>query len=518
MGGRAAGQGKAPAMNTADATSGHPQTNGLAAAALRVHPLLAIVIIAAAIRLPLAFWPNTHHNDEIFQYLEPAWRMLGHDSIVSWEWRYGMRGWLLPTLMAGPVELGDWLFPGGMGAFVAPRLVAAMASLSIVVSAWAFGARVSRTHAIVAGFVAAIWFELLYFAPHVLGEPLATAMLLPAALLLTRNAASQRDLAGAGALLGLTILFRFQYAPAVATLAVAACWGHWKKIVPMAIGGFAVLMLSAVADAAHGAVPFAWLVINIQQNLLLDRAADFGVTPAVAYLESFWSMWSIAIVPLTFAIVRGWRHAPELTCVAIVNIAFHSLIGHKEYRFIFLSVTLLIIIAALGSVDWIATLRTRPRWCRWSLPIIASGWLSVSAVLAVTGSMPAYWMRGIGAAKLASKLKADPQMCGLALYDVPIFLMPGRDRLAGRAPMYALYSGDPHAAGHLAAIALKASSAFNRILVYRSMEKELPSSFTGRGCEIVSGAEVCIFARDGGCDADAGLSFEINDVMTRAGL
>src|ERR1700742_2221827 len=79
-----------------------------------VHPLVLILLFAGAIRLPLAFWPNTHHNDEIFQYFEPAWRMLGHESIVSWEWRCGMRGWLLPTLLSGPVAIGDWLMPGGM--------------------------------------------------------------------------------------------------------------------------------------------------------------------------------------------------------------------------------------------------------------------------------------------------------------------------------------------------------------------------------------------------------------------
>jgi GPI mannosyltransferase 3 len=505
-------------MSTADAASGRSPTDGLTAAASRVHPLLAIVLIAAAIRLPLAFWPNIQHNDEIYQYIEPAWRMLGHDSIVSWEWRYGMRGWLLPTLMAGPVAVGEWLVPGGMGAFMLPRLVVATASLSIVVSAWTFGARVSRTHAMIAGFVTAIWFELVYFAPHTLGEPLATALLLPAALLLTRAAPSRRELAAAGALLALTVLFRFQYAPAVATLVIATCWRQWNNIAPIIIGGVAMLMVSAAADAAHGAVPFAWLVINVQQNLLHDRASDFGVTPAVAYVVNFWTMWSIAIVPLVFAIVRGWRHAPALVWVAIVNIAFHSLIGHKDYRFIFLSVTLLVILAALGSIDWIAMLRTRPRWGRWSVAILASGWLGVSSVLAITGPMPVYWIRGIGAAKLAATLKADPHMCGLALYDVPVFLMPGRERLAGRGPLYALYSGDPLAAGHLAAIAPKASPAFNRILVNHSMEKELPPDFTARGCENVNEWEICIFARDGGCDASAASSFDINDVLTRAGL
>jgi hypothetical protein len=337
-------------------------------------------------------------------------------------------------------------------------------------------------------------------------------------LLLTRATPSPRDLIGGGALLALTILFRFQYAPAVATLAVGACWRHWARMVPMTIGGVAVLAVSAIVDAAHGAVPFAWLIANIQQNLLHDRAAAFGVTPVIAYVNSFWFMWSIAIVPLLFAIARGWRHAPVLAWTACVNIGFHSLIGHKEYRFIFLSVTLLVILAALGSVDWIATLRSRPAWRRWAVAMIAGGWVSVSTALAMTGLMPDYWMQGLSVVKLTAELRADPQMCGLALYDTPFVVLSGRNRLAGRAPLYALLSTDPLAAGRLAAIAPKASAAFNRILARHAMQTELPPNFTPRGCASVGDAEVCIFARDGGCDANAASSFEINDVLKRADL
>ena len=64
----------------------------------RFHPLAALLLLAVAIRLPLAFWPNVDHPDEIFQYLEPAWRMLGRDSIVTWEWRDGIRSPFLPSL------------------------------------------------------------------------------------------------------------------------------------------------------------------------------------------------------------------------------------------------------------------------------------------------------------------------------------------------------------------------------------------------------------------------------------
>src|SRR4051794_9518588 len=289
-------------------TSADPSRGGGSSPAISIAgfpPLAALLLLAAAIRLPLAFWPNVIHPDEIFQSLEPAWRMLGHDGIVSWEWRYGMRGWLLPSLMAVPVGLGDWIAPDGTGAFVLPRLVAALASLSIVASAWVFGARVSRIHAIVAAFVAAIWFEFVSFAPHTLSEPLATAVILPAALLLTHAPLSQRQLALGGALLAFAFVFRFQYAPAIAVLALGACWRHWRNLLPLVAGGLTALAFAGVADAANGGVPFAWLIANVQQNLLNDRAAEFGLMPALTYLYGFWMMWSAAIVLLAFAIRQG---------------------------------------------------------------------------------------------------------------------------------------------------------------------------------------------------------------------
>ena len=480
----------------------------------RFHPLAALLLLAAAIRLAFAFWPNVLHPDEIFQYLEPAWRMLGHDGIVTWEWRYGMRSWLLPSLMAGPVGLGDWIAPGGTGAFVVPRLVAALASLSIVASAWFFGARISQTHATIAAFVAAIWFEFVSFAPHTLSEPLATAVILPAALLLTRASFSQRQLAVGGALLGLAFVIRFQYAPAIAVLALGACWRHWRNLIPLVAGGLIALVFGGVADAAHGGVPFAWLIANLQQNLLLDRAAEFGVTPTITYLYSFWMMWSAAIVLLLLAIQQAWRHAPLLLATAVVNIAFHSLIGHKEYRFIFLSVVLFIIIAALGSADWILWLRAKRAWRRSALPVVAGGWALISGALAVTGTMPDRWMRGVGAVQLAAELRDDPAFCGLALYKTPFHLLPGRDRLVGRSPLYAFYSTDPVASGNPAAVA-KAAPAFNRILSPRDSATDLPAGFSQRDCARVERDEVCIFARSGDCDAAAATPFLLDDVLVR---
>jgi hypothetical protein len=496
---------------------------------LRFYPLAALLLLAAAIRLPLAFWPNILHPDEVFQTIEPAWRVLGRDGIVAWEWHYGMRGWLLPSLLAAPIGLGDWLAPGGTGAYVAPRLVAALASLSIVASAWALGARISRTHAFIAAFVAAIWFELVAFAPHTLSEPLATAAILPAAVLLTGASLSRTDLATGGALLALAVVLRFQYAPATAVLALGACWRHWRHLIPLLAGGAVGLMAGAIADAAQGAVPFAWVIANIQQNLLHDRAAEFGVTPATTYLYNFWTMWLAACGLLLLAIWQGRRHAPLLLAMAVVDLAFHSLIGHKEYRFIFLSVAIFVIIAALGSADWVIRwmrpTQVRPSWrtkfwpqTSWTLPVAAAGWTLVSAALAATGTMPANWMSGTQAAQLSLQLRDDPALCGLALYDVPFVVLPGHDRLVGRSPIYAFRPDDPAARSDITAMTRQAAPAFNRILSRRDTAGALPAGFARRDCASIEGDETCIFARGGSCDAAAATPFVLNDVLSRVGI
>lgn len=483
----------------------------------RLHPLALLVLLALAIRLPLAFWPNVNHPDEILQYLEPAWRLLGHDGIITWEWRDGIRGWLLPTLFAGPVAFGDWLAPGRDGAFIVPRLLVALASLSIVVSAWFFGARVSRTHAIVAALVAAIWFELVYFAPHTLSEPLATALIVPAALLLTNGPTQKRLLIGGG-LLALAFVWRFQYAPAMAVFALGACWRQWRNAIPLIGGGLVVLPLAALVDVAHGVTPYEWLVQNIKYNLLHDRASEFGTAPAIAYVHLVLMIWSGAAVLMLCALWRGWRHAPLLIVAAVVNLVFHSAIVHKEYRFIFLSVVLLIIAAALGSADWVQMLRRKRAWRPWALPIAIACWVLISVGHADDSkAMQENWTRGTGMAHLARELRGDPALCGVALYTTSYHLLPGHERLAGAAPLYAFDSKDPTAAGRLSALAKQHEGAFNRILAPPELAGELPADFSRRDCANLGGSDgnACIFARSGSCDATAADSFEINDVLVR---
>jgi len=126
------------------------------------------------------------------------------------------------------------------------------------------------------------------------------------------------------------------------------------------------------------------------------------------------------------------------------------------------------------------------------------------------------WMRGTGTAGLATELRADPELCGLALYITSFALLPGRERLVGDSPLYALHPEDPLAKGQLPALVKRHEPAFNRILAPRDSASDLPADFSRRSCASMGDdGDVCIFARSGSCDAATTGAFAINDVLVR---
>src|SRR3546814_1907663 len=71
-------------------------------------------------------------------------------------------------------------------------------------------------------------------------------------------------------------------------------------------------------------------------NITENRAADFGVSGPLAYFGQMLSYWQLAAIPLLM-LARSVKPYQPLFWAAVVNLGVHMLIGHKEYRFIFLS-------------------------------------------------------------------------------------------------------------------------------------------------------------------------------------
>jgi len=473
-----------------------------------------LLLLALALRLAALAIATPAHPDELFQYFETAHRMVFGQGVVTWEWRAGMRGWLLPVLVAGPMWLGGVLAPHSGLYLVLPKLVATAGSLVAIAVAWRLGDQLSRLHAQVAGFVAAIWFEFIYFAPHVLSETVGVMLILPAAWLLVDKARwTWPRLALAGALLAAAVTIRFQFAPAVAALAIAACIRDLRRCwLPVLAGGLVGLLPSILSDLAMGATPFAWVLENVRLNLIEHRAASFSASGPLGYVAEAWPRTALWAVPLIVLAAVGSRRYPALAWMAVVNLVFHSLIAHKEYRFILVSVFAAILLAAIGTVDWVRYVERKdgPAAAQSRLRFLLVVWLLASLSCGL-GGFRSQWLKFRPELQLYARLRNDPAFCGLAVYRHNWSVTGGYAYLHRATPMFLFYDNDE---GRPATNLAASAAAFNTILTTPAHTPELPAAFATAGCEGSGAHRVCLYRRPGAC-APVAAPFAINTVLTR---
>ncbi len=499
--------------------------------AARPGPLLILVAIGTALRVAALAIPSVHHPDEIYQYLEAAHRLVFGYGVVPWEYRLGIRSWLFPLLLAGPMAAGSVISPGSGLYVLLPRLAMALVSTTIIISAWMMGARTSPRHAFFAALAATIWFELIGFAAHPLGETAGLAAACGAAALMFGPKQSRAHWIIAGALLALASVLRFQYAPA---LLVLACWGGGREIsarwMPMALGAAAVLIASSLVDLASGAWPFAWLVENVRQNLLLGRATAYGEAGPLTYIGVLGGTWRWASIPLLIAAYAGVKRQPALFWAALVHLVLHSMIAHKEYRFVLLSSGFAVILAGIGTADIVhwAQQRIAPRW-RYLVPCAAmSGWAIASLVLATGAAQRPFWTSRSAATESFADLRSTPGLCGVAVLGLPMPEFGGYTVLHRRVPIYLLDVTYPHEQ----AAAARLVGGYNAIVATPLHQREIPPGYTLDRCRSTAGEyadpvsaaairAVCTYHRAGPCSADArraGAALEINRAIAERGM
>ncbi len=445
---------------------------------------------------------------------------------MTWEWRVGMRSWLLPTLLVPPMTLGEALGPAGPWPVAMPRLAMGAASLSIVWSAWRLGHRHSPFAGLLAGFVAATWFEFLDLGVQTLAEPAATAALLPAAVLVTAARPSRRGAAIAGSLLTLAVLMRPHYAPAVATLVLVAWWPWrtepvaWSLWGALIAGALASAIVGAGIDMANGAPPFSWIVENVRQNIVSGVAARYGVSPPLTYVTWLLQMWLVCAIPLAIGLRTGWRACPPLLGAAAVTIAVHMLIGHKEYRFIYLAVVTIVILSAIGWCDIID--HAVARWGERERPqlriALIAGWGIASVLLAFGPVAQAHRRQGGPGSRIFAMLRDDPRTCGVALvYGASYADVPGTTGLRPVTPLGLFWFADPaaHGATPWQSVA-RNQSGYNRIVGSIPKTGTPPRDYREVYCEPASDViGMCLYARPGGCTSTQGSPFRLNRVLAR---
>jgi len=468
-----------------------------------IIPLLAVLALALFLRLMVFHSsPSIYWADEIFQTQEPAHRLAYGPGIVTWEYRLGLRSWVLPVIIAGIMKSSAWIGPGSSGYVFATALFFALISLSVVWFAFSwcykyFGIQ----YAVLAAFSTAIWFELVNFGPRALYELLAGNLFLPAIYLGSLPADTRVEnkwrFILIGLLLGLTACLRIQYAPAVLLAGLWIMSRNWKaRWLPIAAGVIAVVTVFGIVDAITWSFPFYSFWAYFRENIVNHKAADFGILPWYYYFVSLF----VHTGPLALFALIGVRRSPILGWISLAILLPHSMIAHKEFRYIYPVLPILLILSVIGQIDFLQFVERKMQW-RPSPEhnfLIAAG-VVLTCSLAFASQFPR-WQKARGSLRAFSLLSVDRDACGLGILNVDWWDTGGYTYLHRPIPIFFLPSSDD---------AASISQSFNRLVTPQSNALPLPG-YQVSSCQ----DRICVYRRDGPCQA-GGSEFELNEYLKR---
>ena len=398
---------------------------------------------------------------KIYQSLEQAHRAIFGYGIVPWEFRDAVRSWVFPGALAGLMAIGA---PFGRGGYLfVPRLALSLLSVTPVALTFIWTRRsAGRAAAIVAALCVGVWFELVYFAPKALAEVVATHIMIVGLYCLLEHKCInvKRRAYVSGTLLSMAALLRLQLVPGIAAACVTQVimgWSsraiHIRRMRYLLLGAAPVIILFGVVDVITWRYPFRiCLELFLHQHIIWQSYGNTGVLPFDAFLGiSFANVWSMALVPLVLLSVRGSRGKLPLATAALAIFFSHSVVAHKEYRFDYPVVVIIIVLAAMGVANLVSDsslLRVGPRLRQLLLASAFLLWSGISLGLALRFDMALIqvpmelnhsgrpWTVRKGALVGMREIGKNPGTCGVGMIYVGWGYVGGYSFLHRKIPMF----------------------------------------------------------------------------------
>ena len=462
-----------------------------------------ILGVALLVQLTAVFsFPNLHHPDELFQVYEQAHRLAFGYGIRTWEFEDGIRSLVIPYLVS-KLFLATSLFSSQPVAYLfVSQLVLSVLSVVTVASVYRMGCRLSQLHGILVGIVSATWFEMVYFSYRPLTEAIASDFLLIALSISSyTEKLSQRRLLLVGFCVATALMIRFHLFFGILFLAVSVARYHFReRWFPLVLGGAPVLLVFGGADYLVWGSPFHSFYQAFLANVVQSKASTYGVEPDYWYIQKLYYLWAGASPLIVFLIAIRGRKSLSWIGVALSIIVSHSLIPHKEYKFIFPASAILLIVAALGSADLIGKLQAKmgEGIARYLTICGVAFWLLTSLSLAFAPGFSDNWFRSRQILESALWLHGQSDLCGLLIYDVGWASTGGYTYLHLNIPMY-----NPSL---FREAARRNTGAFNYVILNRSSIEDFKPDFSAARC-LGGGApdDVCVIWRQGLCAHNPGM-------------
>lgn len=312
-----------------------------------------------------------HHFDEHFQIMEYASYKMGHTSpdALAWEFPEKIRPAIQPFIA---YSIGSFLKTSGI---YTPFLLTFLLRLLMAIGSWWLLSKLAllltndfETERGKKLFVLSCFF--LWFMPYLSVRFSAenfSALFFGGALLilLKQDNRTIGRLLLAGFLLGIAWFARIQLGFALAGLAV---WILFIKKWPF-IHWLTLLVSACIAIALNVVIdhwfygewvftPYNYFAVNILQ----DKAASFGELPLWGYITLFISdgVPPVSLVLLVLFIRGIWKKPAHLFSITVLFfIVGHSIISHKEMRFLFPLIFPFIYLVATGTEQFIKQYQTR---------------------------------------------------------------------------------------------------------------------------------------------------------------
>jgi len=412
--------------------------------------LLVIVIVGFLARLnEVRRMFDLAHPDEIFQTLEPAHRLAYGYGVVTWEWRDGIRSWVFPGVLAGVMKSTDWMGQGSTGYLICVRTLLCIVSLTTVWFGFVWAERAGGTTvAVVSAAACATWYEIVGFAPRAMTEVLASHVLLIGLFLgfYLDDELGRRRLFWAGICCGIAMSLRIQLAPVVLFAALYFSRGCIKKRFPVVISGVLLpVFCFGLVDAWTWHHPFQSFYLYFWENAVKGKSLLYGTKPWYWYLAE--QMKHLG--PLGVLAIIGVRRSTFLGWVTFIILASHSMLGHKEARFLYPALPIIIVLSALGYEEIVRELSHVLKISPSPRVFVSIGMGFFLLFSWILRSRFTYWVKNSGGMITFSQLSKDTSICGVGLYgiswlvtggytylhhNVPIILIPGSEQFDKEAP------------------------------------------------------------------------------------
>jgi hypothetical protein len=478
--------------------------------------LAAILGFAFAIRVIVALaMPNVVWPDEIFQSMEQGHRLAFGYGVVPWEFRAGARSWMLPGVLGGVMKVTSWVTSSVTAYIGACAALLSAISLLPVWGAFRLGAREAGLRGgVVAGVIAATWFELVYFAPKALCEVVAGNLLAFGIVLVVLYRGTQptrRQVIVLTAVLALASMLRIQLSVAAFTVFVMFGLRLSRELKRVAIAtGAAVVLGAGMLDWATWGTPFHSYIENIRVNVVMGKSSNYGVASWYAYFAIYARIWGMWAAPILALAVVGARRVPLLALGVGLVLLVHVPVAHKEYRFAYPAMLLVIMLAGVGAAILVAWFERR-RGGRFAT-LIAAGLVTVMLAASLSGaagfhgsktqiakvwtSEQFHWHRRQGGLEAMRIIHDRPDVCGVGL-GMGWGDTGGYTYLHTHIPLYPFPSKK---------VMWQHVPNFNALLTQVGQPEHI-GPFVRDQCW----SDICLYFRTGPCEPLEG--FDINDVL-----